>query len=179
MATLLLLNGPPGVGKSTLARRYVDEHELALLLEIDELRTWLGGWQAAEASRLAARRLAAALAERHLRDGCDVVVPQYLGRLPFITTLEAVAHQTESTFREVIVMADESVVVERFRARRADLVAMGHPHPEAEVDARNIAREIADARKRLEGVRAARPGTLVVAATRDVDSTYRALSAVV
>jgi hypothetical protein len=132
-----------------------------------------------EASRLAARRLAAALADRHLRDGHDVVVPQYLGRLPFIETLEGVAQQTGSTFREVIVLADDDVVIERFRARRAELAATGSHHPEADVDGRAVAREIADARKNLTEIRAARPGTLVVAATRDVDATYRALSAVV
>jgi hypothetical protein len=32
MTRLILFNGPPAAGKSTLARRYVDEHPLALNL---------------------------------------------------------------------------------------------------------------------------------------------------
>jgi predicted kinase len=176
---LLLLNGAPGVGKSTLARRYVDDHPLALLLEVDGIRTALGRWDEVEGSRLAARRLAAAMAEAHLRDGHDVVVPQFLGRLPFIDTLDAIAQQTGSSFREVILGADDDAIVERFRARRSDLAAMGHAHPQADVDARDIAREIAAAQRSLDVVRAARPGTILVAATRDADATYRALSAVV
>jgi hypothetical protein len=132
-----------------------------------------------DASKLAARRLAAALADAHLREGHDVVVPQYLGRLPFIDTLAAVAQHTGSTFREVILVAEEAVVIQRFRARRADLARAGQAHPEADVDARDVAKEIAAALKRLAAIRAARPGTLAVAATRDADATYRALSAVV
>jgi hypothetical protein len=119
------------------------------------------------------------MAETHLRDGHDVVVPQFLGRLPFIDTLDAIAQQTGSTFREVILMASHATVVERFRARRADLATAGRAHPQADVDPRDIAREIADALKSLDAVRAARPRTIVVAATRDADATYRALSAVV
>lgn len=45
MAMLILINGAPGVGKSTLAQRYVEDQPLALLLDIDELRTALGGWR--------------------------------------------------------------------------------------------------------------------------------------
>ena len=74
------------------------------------------------------------MAEAHLRDGHDVVVPQFLGRLPFIDTLAGIAQQTGSTFREVILRADDDAIVERFRARRSDLAAMGHAHPQEDVD---------------------------------------------
>jgi hypothetical protein len=160
-----------------LARRYVDDHELALLLEIDGIRTWLGRWQEVETSRLAARHLAAAMAEAHLRDGHDVVVPQLLGRLPFIGTLEGIAQRTGSRFCEVVLLASEAIAVERFRARRHDLATGGLDHPEADVDDRDVAREIADAVRALDAVRAARPRTIAIAATRDVDATYRALEA--
>ena len=33
MPRLIVLNGSPGIGKSTLARRYVEEHPLTLCLE--------------------------------------------------------------------------------------------------------------------------------------------------
>jgi hypothetical protein len=119
------------------------------------------------------------MAEAHLREGHDVVVPQFLGRLQFIEALESIAHLTGSAFREVILVASHATVVERFRARRSDLAATGQGHPEVDVDERNVAKEIANALKSLDAVRAARPGTIAVAATRDADATYRALSAVV
>lgn len=117
------------------------------------------------------------MAEAHLRDGHDVVVPQYLGRMVFIETLEATAQRTGSRFREVILLADEAVVVQRFRARRHELATSDEAHPEADVEDRDVAREIADALRALDAVRAARPTTVAVAATRDADATYRALEA--
>ncbi|HTI20015.1 MAG TPA: AAA family ATPase, partial [Kutzneria sp.] len=72
---LLLLNGPPGVGKSTVAARYVDDHPLALNLDIDVLRAQLGRWQDdLESAGLVARDLAVAMARTHLLAGHDVVV---------------------------------------------------------------------------------------------------------
>jgi len=40
---LILLNGPPAAGKSTLAQMYADEHPLTLNLDIDKIRSLLGG----------------------------------------------------------------------------------------------------------------------------------------
>lgn len=45
MSRLIHLNGPPGIGKSTLARRYVSEHPGVLNCDIDVLRTFIGGWE--------------------------------------------------------------------------------------------------------------------------------------
>ena len=42
---LILLNGPPAVGKSTLAQRYADEHPPALNLDIGRIRSMLGRWR--------------------------------------------------------------------------------------------------------------------------------------
>ena len=80
MTRLIHLNGLPGVGKSTLARRYVEEHRFALNLDVDLLRRSLGQWQEHPTSGLQARRLAIAAIRMHLRDGFDVVVPQFLAR---------------------------------------------------------------------------------------------------
>src|SRR5215218_1430875 len=77
MPVLIHLNGPPGVGKSTLAQRYVDEHPGVLRLDIDTVASLLGGWREDFYGVLAAaRKLGIAMAETHLRSGCDVVLPQ-------------------------------------------------------------------------------------------------------
>jgi hypothetical protein len=42
---MIVLNGPPGCGKSTLARMYVDEHPGSVNLDIDRARDLIGRWR--------------------------------------------------------------------------------------------------------------------------------------
>jgi len=75
---LILLNGPPASGKSTLAARFVESHPLALNLEIDVVRHLLGGWadQPTEAGLLA-RKIAIGMARTALEAGRDVIIPSW------------------------------------------------------------------------------------------------------
>jgi len=63
-----------------LARRYVEDHPLALNLDIDQVCGLLGRWpdQPIRAGLLA-RDLSLAMAGVHLAAGHDVVIPQYIG----------------------------------------------------------------------------------------------------
>src|SRR3954454_9306396 len=68
MPRLIHLNGPSRVGKSTLARRFADEHPGTLALDLDVLAGLVGGWQADFSGAYAvARGHGQALATRHLR----------------------------------------------------------------------------------------------------------------
>ena len=118
MPNLVLINGVPGSGKSTLARLLVDEQPLALLLDIDTLRGQLGRWSDDPgAAGMAVRRLALVMIRAHLEAGHDVVVPQFLFRLPFVLELEHAARESGGRFIEIALISSPEEAAARFASR--------------------------------------------------------------
>jgi predicted kinase len=148
-AVLLVLNGAPAVGKSTLGRLYADEHPLALVVDIDLIRTHLGRWDEVDESKQIARDLAVELARAHLQSGRDVVVAQYFGLPEFVERLRRLAAETRATFVEVVLTDEAHEIAERFRRRRSDFATTGTKHPEADLSDGAIASEIIEANDRL------------------------------
>ncbi|MFD5088957.1 AAA family ATPase [Amycolatopsis thailandensis] len=118
MPRLIVLNGPPACGKSTLARLYAEDHPLTLNLDIDRIRGLLGAWRddAAKAGVLA-RELALSAARTHLLAGHDVIVPQFLGRAGYLERLEALAGETAAGFHEIVLLDTLDNVLRRFAER--------------------------------------------------------------
>ncbi|HEX2903953.1 MAG TPA: AAA family ATPase [Jatrophihabitans sp.] len=120
---LILLNGPPAAGKSTVARRWLETHPLALNLDLDVLWRLLGRWQDdLTATGMAARQLGLAMCQAQLAAGRDVIVPQYLGRPEFIDELAAVGGRG---FRHIVLLPPYELVAARFQDR------LDHPVAEA------------------------------------------------
>jgi hypothetical protein len=134
-------------------------------------------WSDHEESKLIARQLALAMAEAHLRSRRDVVVPQYLGRVEFIESLEDTARRRGARFVEVLLDADPAVAAERFRARRNELLARGGDHPQADVPDAAIGSVVSEARTNLGRIAASRGDVVRVRADGAVDETYRELVA--
>lgn len=119
---LVLLNGIPGSGKSTLARSWAArQHDpLVLAIDIDVVRGMLGRWnEDVVAAGLAARAMALAAIDVHLRAGRDVVVPQYLCREDLIDELHRLAQQAGARFVECVLPVDVATATARLASRDA------------------------------------------------------------
>ena len=127
MPDLILLNGPPASGKSTIAALLVASRPLALHLDVDRVRGSLGAsMEQPEESGRAARRIALAAAAAHLTHGHDVVVPQMIARDPFVLQLEVVARESGARFVEIALMSDLADTVSAFTARSTSPETQAH-----------------------------------------------------
>ena len=119
MPRLIHLNGPPAVGKSTLAARWAADHPGTLLCDIDALRTMIGGWETYAMSAGLSRTGGLALITAHLRTGHDVVVPQYVGLPDQLERFRGAADDAGAAYVCVLLTATAEEVARRFVARNA------------------------------------------------------------
>lgn len=118
MVRLVLINGAPASGKSTLARLLAEEQALTLVIDLDSIRGSLGRWaEDPVAAGRTARSLGLAMAEAHLRTGRDVIVPQFLQRVDLVLALAEVSRRTGAEFVEVALVSDADEAARRFVAR--------------------------------------------------------------
>jgi predicted kinase len=178
MPRLVLLNGPPGIGKSTLSAHYVDRNPSTLNLDVDTLHHLIGGWQDEETDTWpVVWSLAQAMAATHLDGGHDVVLPQYFAKVDEIVSFEKLARQHGAAFHEVVLLDDRDAAIERFnrRARDSDDPWVRHHHRLIELNGGSVV--LATMYDNLMEVIRQRPGAVVVRSTADaVQETYEHLT---
>ena len=174
MVTLVHLNGPSGAGKSTLAQRYVDEHQGVLNLDIDMVVSLIGGWRNNFFATVSlARDIAVAMAETHLRNGIDVVMPQLVTSAAQAEQFEQAARRADATYVEVALMVDPNEQIRRFRmkAQESDVSS----EVERAVDAEGGDAVLTRIHQQFTEYLAARQSVLLLDVSRDAEQSYRAL----
>ena len=178
MSRLIHLNGPPGIGKSTLARRYAADHPGVLNCDIDVLRTLIGGWRDDFGGAGALIRPAAlAMIEAYLQSGHDVVLPQMLIDPTELARFEGAATAAGAPFVERFLMDDVATAQARFHRRGSGEGADAwHDQVRAIVAANGGDDELARCHAGLALLARSRPDAVVIASIDgEVDRTYREL----
>lgn len=116
---LIHLNGPSRIGKSTLARRYGDDHPGVLVLDIDVIAGLIGGSRDDFfAVERVARELGRCMARHHLGQGRDVIVPQLFTAHDKDPRFDQLAHETAATYVEIALLADRRTHRHRVRDKQ-------------------------------------------------------------
>jgi predicted kinase len=174
---LIHLNGPPGIGKSTLARRYADEHPGVLNCDVDMLRTLIGGWRADfNAAGALIRPAALAMISAYLEHGRDVVFPQMLVDPGELARFEACAHDVGAQFVECMLMDTQAAAVERFHRRGQNgSESPWHTHVRTIVDELGGDELLAHSYAGLQALLDQRSTVIAITSVEDrIDDTYRA-----
>ena len=172
IATLILLNGPPGVGKSTIARRVRDDRPLSLLVDFDDLWPLIADWQHHRDSQQLAIAAGLAMARAHLQAGHDVVAAQFALGHDFFDAIDVMVAETSAASHEIVLTGHPERVARQFRQRRAERTLAGDLDVSSNIGDDRLDEVIAWATAELVALVAARPRTTVIPTDGDVESTY-------
>lgn len=169
MPRLIHLNGPTGVGKSTIAARYAADHPRTLNLDADEIVRLIGGWRENFIGTVdLVRPLAITMATHHLSSGHDVVMPQLVTDRGQRARFAEAAASAGADYLEFVLLAPPETTIDRFQRR---------DHPiDAVVEAGGGATLIRRIHTHLAAYLT--PASVVIeTAGSDVDQTYKTLMA--
>lgn len=174
MNELILLNGPPGIGKSTLAGLYADRHPGVLNLDVDKVRCLIGGWEEDfQTAGTLVRPIALSMATTHLAAGHTVIMPQYLDAGAEVLLFREAAEGAGASLREIVLMDTREASVERFYSR-TDSDDPWHASVTAIVEQGGGPRLLESMYQDLTSGLEARPTATVIPSRRDhIEETYQ------
>ncbi len=116
---LILINGPSGVGKSTVAEKLHREIPLSLLVEVDVWRRFISAYKEhrEESLKLAYQYTVSAI-DSYLKTGNSVIVDKVILDAPdILNAITALGQKYGAEIHEFVLVADKQKVVERAAQR--------------------------------------------------------------
>jgi predicted kinase len=111
---LIILYGFAASGKSTLAKKYTDNHPMSIAIEGDELIGMIGGWRGNESkARDLVFEYTKSIADIHLQDGNDVIIPNLLNDVSHSAIFQQLATKNSAEFYEIYIDLEKEEAVKR------------------------------------------------------------------
>lgn len=115
---LIILNGFAGVGKTTIAKRYFNDHPLTLSIEGDEIIVMLGQWLTnEEKAREYVFALTKSMISTHLGYGRTVLLPYLLTNAHHAEEFGNIAAKQNAHFYEIFLSVNKEDAIDRLMAR--------------------------------------------------------------
>jgi len=117
-AKLIVLNGFAAAGKTTIARKYIAEHSMALALEADAIVDNIGNWtNHREEVRRLTFELTKAMLRAYLPSGHDVVLPYVVTKSEEVREFESIANACNADYYEFVLHNERADAIARLLKR--------------------------------------------------------------
>lgn len=118
-AKLILINGFNASGKTTIAKKYIADHSLAMTLDADTIiGDHIGDWiNHRDEVRQLAFELVKAMIRTYLPSGHDVVLPYIITNIREIKAFESIALECDASYYEVFLDNERTDAIARLLER--------------------------------------------------------------
>lgn len=111
---LIILNGPSGVGKSTIALRLQQELPSSVLIDVDELRRAIPDYrERRKESLMLAYEKTAETIEDHLRNGQSVIIDKAISGADILDSFIEIGKRHDAEIYEILLFADKETIQKR------------------------------------------------------------------
>jgi predicted kinase len=115
---LIVLNGFPASGKTTIAKKYIAEHSMALSIEADAMVDNIGDWSNhKEEVRQLTFELTKSMAQTYLPSGHDVVLPYFVTTIEEAEEFESIAIACGADYHEFVLYNERADAIVRLLKR--------------------------------------------------------------
>lgn len=115
---IIIINGPTGIGKSTISRMVHKDLPLSFLLSIDEQRRYISHYRENRIeSRDLVRNLALGIIDNYLQTGNNIIIDAVITDIEFIEKIVRIGQKHNSKIFEFILNYDKNTLIKRAKER--------------------------------------------------------------